>query len=662
MFADFTNPEYKNSSSKFNIGINEKKSNIENSAIKEKSSIKSKLNSLFSKKKSKSSINNKKDDLEPKTENIVEKKQLDSKNFTTDNINKNSINNKPQDTIKQADSGDDNSVQLLSLDELIDMAPKAKKEPAIKEEKVNVEENPVKQRLDDIFRRLNENKAKFYQKEDKDNKSSINTQDSNEVTTNSIDVFEDIDNTKTENIDIYDSKNTLDQEDTFLKNSIEQNIDTNSNSDDLEDKFLDNNFKNETKEKDNSDDDFLANFVNSPVQENIDTQPQTVAKKSIDDYMVNYDKFNFTANASEYFRIWIVNVFLSIITLGIYSAWAKVRTNQYFYANTYIGGSNFEYNANPKRILAGRVIVAMFYVAFIVFANILNIPIVSVSIFALFVVLLPWIIKQAVRFRLKSTSYRNIHFRFEGKTVDFYKLYIGAFLVVAAPYIAIVIFSLFGINMLPKIGVVVGVIALIVLYLVLLFFVVPVFYKKNKELIINNSYFGKDKFNFSAKKRNIVKIFTKIFIVSAIVLALFGGVSSFANSYFGINLAQKNSTMVLLASVLSVLYIGAIAFTKGYSDAHLSNFTRNHTTLRDIKFKGTINPFKLGFISSTNALAIIFSLGLLYPWAKVRYLRYKMQNTLCASKDYDSFIESSIDDTSAIGEESVDLFDIDIGI
>ena len=34
--------------------------------------------------------------------------------------------------------------------------------------------------------------------------------------------------------------------------------------------------------------------------------------------------FKFTGKASEYFGIWIVNLFLSLITLGIYSAWAKV--------------------------------------------------------------------------------------------------------------------------------------------------------------------------------------------------------------------------------------------------------------------------------------------------------------------------------------------------
>ena len=57
--------------------------------------------------------------------------------------------------------------------------------------------------------------------------------------------------------------------------------------------------------------------------------------------------FSFTGKASEYFGIWIVNIILSVITLGIYSAWAKVRNKRYFYGNTKLNGSSFSYLASP---------------------------------------------------------------------------------------------------------------------------------------------------------------------------------------------------------------------------------------------------------------------------------------------------------------------------
>ena len=51
------------------------------------------------------------------------------------------------------------------------------------------------------------------------------------------------------------------------------------------------------------------------------------------------ERFQFTGKTGEYFGIWIVNLFLTIVTLGIYSAWAKVRKKRYFYANTIIDGA-----------------------------------------------------------------------------------------------------------------------------------------------------------------------------------------------------------------------------------------------------------------------------------------------------------------------------------
>ncbi|MEN8247124.1 MAG: DUF898 family protein, partial [Thermodesulfobacteriota bacterium] len=72
--------------------------------------------------------------------------------------------------------------------------------------------------------------------------------------------------------------------------------------------------------------------------------------------------FEFTGSGREYFKIWIVNILLSIITLGIYSAWAKVRRKQYLYGNTRLKGAAFEYLADPVKILKGRLFIIGFFV------------------------------------------------------------------------------------------------------------------------------------------------------------------------------------------------------------------------------------------------------------------------------------------------------------
>ena len=64
----------------------------------------------------------------------------------------------------------------------------------------------------------------------------------------------------------------------------------------------------------------------------------------------------FEGNTGEFFRIWITNLFLSIITLGIYSPWAKVQNTKYLYQNLVIDGHRFNYIADPIQILKGRLL------------------------------------------------------------------------------------------------------------------------------------------------------------------------------------------------------------------------------------------------------------------------------------------------------------------
>src|SRR5437667_6745528 len=79
----------------------------------------------------------------------------------------------------------------------------------------------------------------------------------------------------------------------------------------------------------------------------------------------------FSASAGEYFRIWIVNLALTILTLGIYSAWAKVRKRRYFYAHTHIAGESFEYRGRPVAILKGRLIAVALLGAVIAVGNLI---------------------------------------------------------------------------------------------------------------------------------------------------------------------------------------------------------------------------------------------------------------------------------------------------
>src|ERR1700704_5977764 len=120
----------------------------------------------------------------------------------------------------------------------------------------------------------------------------------------------------------------------------------------------------------------------------------------------------FTGSTGQYFRIWIVNLALTVVTLGIYSAWAKVRKRRYFYSHTRIDGEGFEYRANPIAILKGRLIAVALFAAFSVVGQFA-----PLYIWVLYLVLLvfgPWLVVRSLAFNAYNTAYRNVRLRFDG--------------------------------------------------------------------------------------------------------------------------------------------------------------------------------------------------------------------------------------------------------
>ena len=68
-------------------------------------------------------------------------------------------------------------------------------------------------------------------------------------------------------------------------------------------------------------------------------------------------EIRFTGSGSEYFRIWSVNLLLTIVTLTLYYPWAKVRRLRYFYGNTLVDGQPLDFPGNPWIMLRGYLLV-----------------------------------------------------------------------------------------------------------------------------------------------------------------------------------------------------------------------------------------------------------------------------------------------------------------
>jgi uncharacterized membrane protein YjgN (DUF898 family) len=130
----------------------------------------------------------------------------------------------------------------------------------------------------------------------------------------------------------------------------------------------------------------------------------------------------FSGSGAEYFRIWVVNLLLTVATLGIYSAWAKTRRLQYFYRNTHLAGASFDFLGDPRAILRGRLlavtVLAAYHYAF-GFSVTAGVAIVGVLLLGL-----PFMMRSALRFRLSNTWYRGLPFGFSGGLGKAYLAYL----------------------------------------------------------------------------------------------------------------------------------------------------------------------------------------------------------------------------------------------
>jgi len=114
----------------------------------------------------------------------------------------------------------------------------------------------------------------------------------------------------------------------------------------------------------------------------------------------------FTGTGSEYFRIWIVNLLLTLLTLGFYYPFAKVRRLRYFYANTLVGRHALGFHASPRKMLRGYLLASLMFVLYAVADMASKLT----GLLALLIVAAIWpaLLRSSLRFRLANTSWRGL--------------------------------------------------------------------------------------------------------------------------------------------------------------------------------------------------------------------------------------------------------------
>lgn len=344
------------------------------------------------------------------------------------------------------------------------------------------------------------------------------------------------------------------------------------------------------------------------------------------------ERGSFTGSAKEYFPIWIVNILLTIVTLGIYGAWAKVRRNRYFYGNTVLAGQSFEYHARGKQIFIGRLIAFALIVVMQV-ASYIN-PFLGLAGSLLFLVLLPYFVMRSLRFNARVTSYRNVRFDFTGTTG-------GAFVaVLLGSLVAVFSFGLLA----------------------------PFASRWLYRYIFNNLRYGDRPFATDPRIGALYKGWILPAVITVIGLAIvglvvggviFSGMDQAATSEFG---SEYVAVLVgIYASAFGLIIVFAISGI--FYGVAVRNIVWNSATLDDRHYLvSDMSRLRYFGIVIGNLVITLVTLGLMRPWAAVREARYVAECSGIALDGNLGEVVSSIQATGgAASAEYLDMEGFDFG-
>jgi uncharacterized membrane protein YjgN (DUF898 family) len=387
----------------------------------------------------------------------------------------------------------------------------------------------------------------------------------------------------------------------------------------------------------------------------IDTGTSTSAQHQILDV-------RFVGSGSEYFRIWIVNLLLTLVTLGIYYPFAKCRRLRYFHGCTEVGGHPMDFHGNPWAMLRGFVLMAVLLIAYGLAQQLSELA--AVVAFVLLWAIGPALWFSSLRFRLANTSWRGVRLRFTG-TVG------GAYLALWPAIATFVLFFVAAALLTPDPAARPGVPPKPSLGLALLPFMVlaavPWLTWRAKRYQHANYEFTTERTAFHATVSSFYGLYMRTGLLASALLLLVIGVFAFAGSGLAAIGAMGRSARPPVWTFIGLLMLGFALFQvliRAYFTSRIQNLVWNRTASPGLRFASHLRARDLALVIARNGLLILLTLGLYFPFAAVATARLRLKAlSIEPLVDVDQLVGRGRDaDDEAAGDAAADLLGWDIGL
>lgn len=358
-------------------------------------------------------------------------------------------------------------------------------------------------------------------------------------------------------------------------------------------------------------------------------------------------KAHFTGSGQEYFRIWVVNLLLSLATLGIYSAWAKVRRLQYFDRNTQLAGACFDFRGDPKAVLRGRILAVILLAAYH-YAFGFSVAF-GVGVVVFILLALPYLLRGALRFRLSNTQYRGLWLGFNGSVAQAYLAY--------APPVATFLLPGLALGLAPDQPLLAAACALPYLGW-------PLMHGCAKSYQHRHILFGNRQSDYQVSPWRFFRpylvsgslalgISIAFGVLTAILIAAIGGKGE-------PGMLVSLTPLLLTALILYVMYLLA----GPYMQVRITNLAWSNTSFSGVRVRCTIPAAGYIRLQSANALLTIVTFGLYRPFAVVRAYQYRLAHTeFEIDPDFDLAAEWRAEGRrEAAGDGAADSLGIDLSL
>ncbi|MGL4574916.1 MAG: YjgN family protein [Burkholderiaceae bacterium] len=361
-------------------------------------------------------------------------------------------------------------------------------------------------------------------------------------------------------------------------------------------------------------------------------------------------RFKFSGDGAEYFRIWLTNMAFTVMSLGLYSAWAKVRRLEYVYRNTRLADAHFMYDAQPFAILRGRLIAAVLFVIYYFYTEL---PAwIALVVLALLACAFPYLMWSGLRFKANRARHRGLRFIFSGSLSEAYQMYLPLIAVIVGPTAVA----------LATVGSVweEGATALIGFGSLVMFVFLPWVHARLRRWITNHTWYGQSKFSIDVPTRKFYGLYIKTIFVAigvGIVATSAGGLLySLASMLIAGRPAPLNFAVFLISAGLT--YSVVVPFFV----AKLQNLTWQATRLEGVGFDCRLSAGALIWLTIKNLFLILVTLGLWRPFGWIRVMKMRIESVAWLGSAALLAAHQTQTKGSTAGSEAADFFGADFGL